>query len=308
MRSADARIVIDLADYLSALGLGGHAQALDAPACDICGCPDAVQVRDTVSVTATLATRFATLCCARCGLLYQAPRFPAAFYRAYYAQTYRHMLGGAPSADYVADQAARGAALLGAIADRLPQGRRLLDVGCGVGAMMMPFIAAGWTAQGIDPDEAAVLHGAERLGLPVVLGDAEAMTIAPGAFDLILIAGSLEHVHDPGAVLTRCHRAAAPGSLLLLEAHGLGQAAHAGAIGHNHRRLLTGTTMALLMLRHGWRVEWVTEHPLCGPTRPGSVFALGRKAEPAPLDAAILGGLRDVPATMAALLDDLGIG
>ena len=120
---------------------------------------------------------------------------------------------------------------------------------------MKPFLDRGWSGLGIDPDRGAAAYGAEVLGLPVVIQAAEDLTVEAETFDLIVITGSLEHVYDPNAVLSLCRRAAAPDLLLLLEGHGLGQAAVVGAPGHNHRRFLTGNSLALLMLKHGWIPE-----------------------------------------------------
>lgn len=311
MRS-DEDAILDWPGYLDRLGLTRFTPRAAAYVCELCGGADAVTIRQTVRVTDTLRTRFATLCCTRCGLLVQSPRFPRGFYAAYYARVYRRMVGGAPrpSDSYVADQMARGASLFDSLRKWLPPRGRLLDVGCGAGGLMIPFLQRGWSVHGVDPDKAAVAHGINRLGLAVTAGSAETMKLARAAYDLIVITGSLEHVHDPNAVLRRCHDAAAPGSLLLVEAHGLGQAALLGAIGHNHRRLLTGTTMALLLLRHGWTTEWITDAPLCGPTRPGSTFILGRYAAPGGKNgvaAAIDGGVRDTPEAMTALLGRLAI-
>ena len=262
--------------------------------------------------TARLRAALVTRCCTRCGLLFQSPRFEPDFYRAYYAQTYRLLLSGGeqPSDDYVADQFARGTSLLSNLRSRLPQAGRLLDIGCGAGGMMLAFREHGWDVLGVEPDIVAASYGVEQLQLPVVTTSAESMLVDQEAFDLIIITGSLEHVHDPYSVLQHCFAAAAPDSLLLLEAHGLGQAAHAGAVGHNHRRMYVGNTLQLLMLQHGWAPEWITDQPLSGPTRPGSVFALGRRlAQPVPgaVDEAIARGVCDTPAAMAALFDHLGI-
>ncbi|MEG3164351.1 class I SAM-dependent methyltransferase [Sphingomonas sp. PB2P19] len=306
MRSSED-IVLALPAYLHTLGLQSYAPLPQPATCELCTGEAAVELRTTARVADGLRTRFATVCCARCGLMVQSPRFAPEFYDAYYSRIYRGMVGGAaaPSAAYVADQVDRGAALFDNLAGWLPQTGRLLDVGCGAGGMMQPFVDRGWAVLGIDPDEAATADAAAR-GLPVVTASAETMPIDRDRFDLILVMGSLEHVRDPHAVLQRCHAAAGEESLLLLEAHGLGQAAHVGAIGHNHRRLLTGTTMALLMLQHGWALEWVTDRPLCGPTRPGSVFALGRRCavpDAGALHDAIAGGLRDTPEALAKSLD-----
>lgn len=310
MRSSDER-VLDLQEYLDALGLPPYAELPRPDPCELCGNERAVKVRDTVRVAEGIRTRFETLCCAHCGLLYQSPRFEPAFYEAYYAHVYRSLIGDGrqPSPAYIADQIDRGEALIASLDGWLPPVGRMLDVGCGAGGMMQPFIDRGWTALGVDPDKAAIADAAAR-GMPVAVSSAETMQLDRERYDVIVITGSLEHVRDPHAVLARCHKAAAPGSLILLEAHGLGQAAYLGAIGHNHRRLLTGTTMALLLLRHGWAVEWITDQPLCGPTRPGSSFAVGRRSTVAAageLEDAITGGLRETPTAMAALLDSLQV-
>ncbi len=70
-----------------------------------------------------------------------------------------------PTDAYVANQIERGAALIANLADRLPARGRVLDVGCGVGGMMKPFLDRGWSGLGVDPDLDAVAHGAS-LGLP----------------------------------------------------------------------------------------------------------------------------------------------
>jgi SAM-dependent methyltransferase len=306
--SADRRpaTILDLSDYLEAIGMDPRIPDGTA-ACEICGSVGAEPMREAVRVTDEIWARFVVVCCRSCGFLYQTPRFAPAFYRDYYARLWRLLLFGAsqPTEEYVACQIERGATLADSLGDRLPPRGRLLDVGCGVGGLMKPFLDRGWSGLGVDPDHDAVAHGA-ALGLPVVAQAAEDLDVDAEAFDLIIITGSLEHVYDPNAVLRLCRRAAAPGSLLLLEGHALGQAGTYGALGHNHRRFLTETSMELLMLKHGWTPEWTTTRALCGPTRPGSVFALGRRAEPLSLpalEAAIAAGRRDTPDQMRQRLD-----
>jgi 2-polyprenyl-3-methyl-5-hydroxy-6-metoxy-1,4-benzoquinol methylase len=303
--------VLALPDYLDRIGLGRFAPPVDSRVCELCGAGGAVSIRASVRVDADLNAAFVTRCCVRCGLLYQSQKFARGFYQAYYAQAYRRSLGaGGPSEAYVDDQHTRGESLHSALAPWLPRRGRLLDVGCGAGGMMLAFREQGWRVRGSEPDLVAASYAVERLGLDVVAASAERMALEAGMFDLVIITGSLEHVYDTSAVLRRCHAAAAPESLLLLEAHGLGQAAYCGAIGHNHRRLLTANTLALLMLRHGWSPVWITDQPLSGPSRPGSVFALGRRSiRPlrGAVAAAIGRGVRDTPAAMAELLDRSGI-
>jgi SAM-dependent methyltransferase len=294
--------ILDLSDYLELIGMEPWVPDRSA-SCEVCGGSAVEPLRDAVRVTDEIWVRFAVVCCRRCGFLYQTPRFAPAFYLDYYARLWRFLLWGSskPTQEYVDCQVERGALLADYLADRLPSRGRLLDVGCGVGGLMKPFLDRGWSALGIDPDRDAVAHGVE-LGLPVILQAAEELAVDDEAFDLIIITGSLEHVYDPNAVLQRCRRAAAPGSLLLLEGHALGQAEISRAFGHSHRRFLTASSAQWLMRKHGWTPELTTTEPVCGPTRPGSVFVAGRRAEPMSqaaleeaISAAIAGGQCDTP-------------
>ncbi len=275
--------------------------AEEAVACEVCSSDEREILRDAVRVTDEVWARFNVACCQRCGYLFQVPRFAPAFYRDYYARLWRTLLFGdsRPTEEYVTCQIERGALLADHLADRLPARGRVLDVGCGAGGLMKPLVDRGWSALGVDPDRDAVAYGSEVLGLELVAQAAEELDVEEASFDLIIITGSLEHVYDPNAVLERCRRAAAPGSLLLLEGHALGQAAaYHNALGHNHRRLLTGCSMELFMLKHGWTPEWTTSRELCGPTRPGSVFVLGRCAAPKSQEellAEIASGHRETP-------------
>jgi 2-polyprenyl-3-methyl-5-hydroxy-6-metoxy-1,4-benzoquinol methylase len=307
--SADRKppTILDLSDYLETIEMGGWVPDATT-ACEVCGSAETEPVREAVRVTDEIWARFVVVCCRSCGYLYQTPRFAPAFYLDYYARLWRLLLFGAskPTEDYVAGQIARGAALADSLGDRLPPRGRLLDVGCGAGGLMKPFLDRGWTGFGIDPDHDAIAYGANTLGLPVVAQAAEDLDVDAEAFDLIIITGSLEHVYDPNAVLRLCRRAAAPGSLLLLEGHALGQAETVGALGHNHRRFLTATSLELFMLKHGWTPELTTTRALCGPGREGSVFALGRRAEPlsrSALEAVIAAGRRETPDQLRRRLD-----
>jgi SAM-dependent methyltransferase len=298
--------ILDLRDYLEMIEMGSSVPTGPA-ACEICGGGDAEPLREAVRVTDEIWVRFVVVACRRCGFLYQTPRFEPAFYRDYYARLWRFLLWGdsKPTEAYVANQIERGGLLADNLGDRLPARGRLLDVGCGVGGLMKPFLDRGWSGLGVDPDREAIACGA-ALGLPVAVQAAEDLEVEAEAFDLIIITGSLEHVYDPNVVLERCRRAAAPGSLLLLEGHALGQAETLGAFGHNHRRFLTGTSMELLMLKHGWTPEWTTSRALCGPGRAGSVFVLGRRAEPlspAALAAELAAGHRETPEQLRQRLD-----
>jgi 2-polyprenyl-3-methyl-5-hydroxy-6-metoxy-1,4-benzoquinol methylase len=85
------------------------------------------------------------------------------------------------------------------------QGRRILDVGCGGGALGAALKAGGaaWVA-GVEYDAAAAAEARQKLDL-VVTGDLLEMPLpfAPGEFDYVIFADVLEHVRDPDRALGR---------------------------------------------------------------------------------------------------------
>ena len=88
---------------------------------------------------------------------------------------------------------------------RARPGGRLLDVGCGSGDYLKFMRSLGWTPIGIDPDPAAV-ETARGAGLDVHLGTVQAAQLPAGSFSAITLNHSIEHVHDPVALLRECRR------------------------------------------------------------------------------------------------------
>ncbi|MGH3643100.1 MAG: class I SAM-dependent methyltransferase [Mycobacterium sp.] len=97
---------------------------------------------------------------------------------------------------------------------RLAIGRdaRILDVGCGGGALLDRLARAGFTnLSGADPFNEA--DGETPLGLPIVKRYVHEVD---GEFDLILFNHSLEHVPDPVATLKAVYEKLAPGGICLV--------------------------------------------------------------------------------------------
>jgi 2-polyprenyl-6-hydroxyphenyl methylase/3-demethylubiquinone-9 3-methyltransferase len=108
--------------------------------------------------------------------------------------------------------------------DRLSDlaGKAVLDVGCGGGILAEAMAARGARVTGIDLGasniEVAQLHLLES-GLDVDYRCTAVESLAaeqPAAFDVVTCMELLEHVPDPGSVVTACATLAKPGGLVFL--------------------------------------------------------------------------------------------
>ncbi len=109
---------------------------------------------------------------------------------------------------------------------RLPAARRgrLLDFGCGNGALMARMRNLGWTVLGVEPDPAAATTLA-REGLDVHPSLSGLRAAGEAAFDVVVLNHVIEHLPDPVETLTQLRGLLRPqGELILLtpNAAGLG--------------------------------------------------------------------------------------
>jgi methionine biosynthesis protein MetW len=92
---------------------------------------------------------------------------------------------------------------LAAIADAVPPGARVLDIGCGDGALLAHLRdTKGVDARGIDVSAANVASAVAR-GLSVVQGDADAdlADYPDDAFDMAILSDTLQAMRSPSKVL-----------------------------------------------------------------------------------------------------------
>ncbi|MCW2737645.1 MAG: putative Methyltransferase type 11 [Nocardioides sp.] len=98
-----------------------------------------------------------------------------------------------------------------ALLDGLPRSGRLLDVGCGTGALVQSARDAGLEAIGVEPDpEMAALAGS-TLGEEVAVDGLPDLPLADNGFDVVTANFVLNHVDDPRAGARELARVAAPG-------------------------------------------------------------------------------------------------
>jgi len=102
-------------------------------------------------------------------------------------------------------------------------GRRVLDLGCGMGGLAVALRLAGALAIGHDPHRAygdicALRASRYGLPLPFVTATGEALPFRDGAFDLILCLDVLEHAESLDRTLGEIARVLAPGGQALVTA------------------------------------------------------------------------------------------
>lgn len=266
-----------LKEYLKYVGIIEGVTSSFVP-CEICASETFLPICDYVNIGQEKLAKLPVVCCSICGFMMQNPRFNKYFYDNYYNKYYRSLLFGEskPEKAFIIDQIRRGEFLYSNLSKHLNTPGCLLDVGCSAGGLMVPFAKRGWTVLGTDPDEGYAKYGRENLNVNIETVAAEQMNLLDKQFDLIIITGSLEHIFDANITLEICRRAAKEDSLLFVEGRALNYGIINKFFSHNHRRYLTETSIELLMQKHGWQPLWSTSNPLCGPTRPGGVYCLGR--------------------------------
>jgi SAM-dependent methyltransferase len=102
----------------------------------------------------------------------------------------------------------------------LPPSARMLDIGCGAGALAAPLAAAGYLVDAIDTAPAMVEMTRRHAGarLDVAAGDAHALAFAGGRFDVVAALGVLPWLDAEERAIGEMHRVLKPGGYLLLTA------------------------------------------------------------------------------------------
>jgi SAM-dependent methyltransferase len=90
------------------------------------------------------------------------------------------------------------------------EGRRILDIGCGIGTFVRRLREFSPQVYGVDVDSERVRRGAGEVP-NLALAAGEQLPFADGTFDLVLLHEVIEHVKDDGAALSEATRVLRPG-------------------------------------------------------------------------------------------------
>jgi len=100
-------------------------------------------------------------------------------------------------------------------------GKRVLDIGCGLGGRTVAYAEEGAEVTGVDLDPvhaAGALKYAKKRGssIDVVTGDAADLPFRDGSFDIVIANDSMEHFSRPGPALEEFSRVSRTGGTVFL--------------------------------------------------------------------------------------------
>lgn len=240
--------------------------------CPICSCDEiGAAYAAPSSRTPTDGTSWTVFRCGACshGFMNPQPTFDelAPYYSAdYEAYDARH---GSESDDEETLAAARKAGEFRHLP--IPQGKRLLDVGCGGGWFLSIARRLGAEVMGVEPSS----HGAARAtasGLPVFNGTLEdfvATGVAAAKIDIITSNHVIEHVPDPSATLALMRSLLVSGGMIWIAVPNptghfgrtLGNAWHSADLPF-HIHQFTPKSLALAGQRAGLKVSRIYTYSL----------------------------------------------
>lgn len=148
-------------------------------------------------------------------------------------------------------------------------GERILDLGCGDGALTLRLIEAGAEIVGVDSSEDFVRSAREK-GIDARLMDAHALTF-DAEFDAVFSSAALHWMLEPEKVLKGVHRALHPGGRFVGEFGGFGNIAAVSTAMHAVGAAMGGNTAlagpwfyptleqySAMLSGHGFKIDEIT--------------------------------------------------
>ncbi len=93
---------------------------------------------------------------------------------------------------------------------------RILDIGCGRGLFLSLMRSCGWEVTGTEFNSETASYASRAYGVDVKTGDPSEWGFPDGSFDVITINHALEHIRDPGEIISTCKKLLRKGGLLVI--------------------------------------------------------------------------------------------
>lgn len=107
--------------------------------------------------------------------------------------------------------------LLTALSQYFPQRGKFLDVGCGEGALLALVEESGWQGSGVDISKTFVERARQRVHGTVLQGELHELNFPPHDFEVVSLYAVLEHIAEPGMLLSEVQRVLKPEGILYLK-------------------------------------------------------------------------------------------
>lgn len=186
--------------------------------CPLCGSTDLLphSTHRVNEFTISLAT------CAECGLVMQSPRLSAQGIDELYRSDYRTEMAHDHRENLFKRGQRRGAYIKEFLdgSGVVVHGKRIAEVGCGLGGILQAFAEEGCDTVGCDVEESGPEFGRSR-GLDTRRGQIDVLADVKQSRDIVILSHVLEHVTDPQAFLNQAADLLAPGGVLYIEVPGI---------------------------------------------------------------------------------------
>ena len=246
-------------DLLSKLKIKKNTN-YDVSVCDVCEKKQfkIITSKSLLSSDKNLYCYLPVVNCKICGHSQQLIKFNDKFYNNYYMNVIeKNILTKKNIKLRFKNSVRRGEALKFFLEKKLKKnfnGKKILDVGCGYGGMLLPFAKKGSETFGVDPDKDSINYGKKNNKFSKLLNiDAEKMKFKKKSFDLVIINGSLEHVHNMNLVLKKVSDYIKDEGILFLEGKGFPLDIIENFFNFNHHRIFTKRTFDNVALKYNFK-------------------------------------------------------
>jgi 2-polyprenyl-3-methyl-5-hydroxy-6-metoxy-1,4-benzoquinol methylase len=162
-----------------------------------------------IAETDRYGLKLKTVVCSVCGLLRTNPRLSQESLGEFYQQEYRDLYMGPEYKgleSYFQGMIRRGIYLIELIRRFYPDiklaGKNVLEIGCSMGGILVPFLKSGAKVKGYDYDQRYLDYGKNRYpGLELLKGGIEKLEAENVQYDIIILNHVLEHLACPGVAV-----------------------------------------------------------------------------------------------------------